>query len=227
MLEIRFVPLASAQLWEGNPKKHDIKKLAEALTEYGFQLPPKFDAALGGIVFGNGRITALRQLQQSGQPAPRGIALTENGDWVVPILFGNDLESKAIAEAFAIDHNNLVLSGGGFTAVYASQIWDEEQYVKLLVELSQANALPVTLQSDDVSTLMTMIYSGAPAKEKTTTNISIGIYVNKLPIAVYNQWAEELSVTYNFDEEAIITELKRRLGLDEIEERCNAKRFSN
>jgi len=87
--------------------------------------------------------------------------------------------------------------------------------------------LPVTLQSDDVSTLMTMIYSGAPAKEKTTTNISIGIYVNKLPIAIYNQWAEELSVTYNFDEEAIITELKKRLGLEEIEEQFNAKRFSN
>jgi hypothetical protein len=39
-----------------------------------------------------------------------------DGCWAGPVVFGNDLASRAVAEAFAIDHNNLTLAGGDFTA---------------------------------------------------------------------------------------------------------------
>ena len=51
-------------------------------------------------------------MRQEGKEAPRGIAVLEDGEWVVPIIFGVDAASKAAAVAFAIDHNNLTLLGG-------------------------------------------------------------------------------------------------------------------
>jgi len=222
-LKIQYLPLADIQQWERNPKKHDLPGIIASLRRYGFQLLPKFDATLNGLVFGNGRIEALRLMHSEGEAPPKGIAVDESGAWAVPILFGNDLASQAAAEAFALDHNNLVLSGGGFSAVYTSQIWHEGDYVKLLVELNQTEQLPVTVQSADVALLLKMIFGEQGNKaEKTHTRVTIGMYVQKIPLPAYFAWAEALSQQLNFDKEAVITELKTRLGILAVEEKLHA-----
>ena len=154
-LELRYVPLATARRWEDNPKLHDIGALMRSIQLHGFGDPPKFDAKLEGLVYGNGRTEALERLRQEGMAPPRGIAALEDDDWAVPIIFGVDAESRAAAVAFAIDHNNLGLLGGnlGFTDLIA--LWDEEGLQKVLADVPDAADLLASLDADDIAALLT------------------------------------------------------------------------
>lgn len=136
-LELRYIPLAQAKLWDDNPKKHDIEALMRSIEKHGFGDPPKYDSQLGGLVYGNGRTEALELLRAKGSHPPRGIAQLEDGEWALPVIFGVDAASKAAAVAFAVDHNNLTLLGGDdvdFSSLLA--IWDEEGLQRVLDEIS-------------------------------------------------------------------------------------------
>jgi len=232
VVAIRYIPLSQVSKWERNPKLHDMNGLIKALRSYGFQILPKFDHALnegrGGIVFGNGRIEALTLMFNEGGTPPAGIAVAEDGSWHVPILFGNDLPSQAQAEAFALDHNNLVLAGGGFSAVYMTQIWDEGSYVNLLVELNQAAHLPVTVTEPDLELLMGAVFGdGAETEAKGETRITLGMYTQKIPLTQYLPWANQLSEEFDYQKAEIVTELKKRLGIDLVEERINDDQYEH
>lgn len=153
-LELRYIALSQALRWDPNPKRHDIDALIRSIETHGFGDPPKFDAKLGGLVYGNGRTEALERMQSSGQEPPRGVALDESGEWAVPVIFGVDAESHAAAVAFAIDHNNLTLMGGGlgFTDVLA--IWDEQSLQQVLADTPGASELLGSFDSDDLDSLL-------------------------------------------------------------------------
>lgn len=111
-LQLKYVPLAQVVLWDENPKKHDIGGLMQSIKRYGFVDPPKFDPQLnngnGGIVYGNGRSECVKLIkQETPHDPPRGVLVDDKGEWFLPVLFGLDAESEAIAKALAIDHNNL------------------------------------------------------------------------------------------------------------------------
>ena len=155
-LKLRYVPLSQAKLWDDNPKLHDIGALMRSIQLHGFGDPPKYDAKLEGLVYGNGRTEALVRMREEGMAPPRGVvALEDDEDWAVPIIFGVDAASRAAAVAFAIDHNNLGLLGGnlGFTDLIA--IWDEEGLQKVLADVPDAGALLASLDSDDIAALLT------------------------------------------------------------------------
>jgi hypothetical protein len=155
-LKLRYVPLSQAKLWDDNPKLHDIGALMRSIQLHGFGDPPKYDAKLEGLVYGNGRTEALVRMREEGMAPPRGVvALEDDEDWAVPIIFGVDAASRAAAVAFAIDHNNLGLLGGnlGFTDLLA--LWDEEGLQKVLADVPDAGALLASLDSDDIAALLT------------------------------------------------------------------------
>jgi hypothetical protein len=152
MLKLEYINLEDAQLWDRNPKKHDLNAIAESIERYGFNDPPKYDSALKGLIEGNGRTQALRLLKSANKPPPRGIALTENGNWAMPVIFGNDFDSVTIASAYAIDHNNLTLSNMSATEVL--KIWDADGYMSLLEDLGDHDGLPVTVNRTDLALLM-------------------------------------------------------------------------
>ena len=153
-LELRYVPLSQARRWEDNPKLHDLDALVRSIETHGFGDPPKFDARLEGLVYGNGRTEALERMRQVGRPLPRGIAQLDDGDWAVPTVFGVDAESRAAAVAFAIDHNNLGLLGGGlgFTDILA--LWDEEGLQRVLGEVSDSAGLLASFQPEELDSLI-------------------------------------------------------------------------
>jgi hypothetical protein len=153
-LELRYIPLAQARRWDENPKRHDLDALVRSIETHGFGDPPKFDSTLGALVYGNGRTEALERMRQAGDEPPRGIGVTEDGDWAVPVIFGVDAESRAAAVAFAIDHNNLTLLGGGLSAEDLLQIWDEEALQRVLGEVPDAGALLASLDAGDVDALL-------------------------------------------------------------------------
>jgi hypothetical protein len=136
-LELRYIPLAQAKLWDDNPKRHDIEALMRSIEKHGFGDPPKYDSQLDGLVYGNGRTEALERLRANGSDPPRGIAKLEDGEWALPVIFGVDAASRAAAVAFAVDHNNLTLLGGDdvdFSKLLA--MWDEEGLQRVIDEIS-------------------------------------------------------------------------------------------
>jgi len=154
-LELRYIPLAQARRWDENPKRHDLDALVHSIETHGFGDPPKYDSTLGALVYGNGRTEALERMRQADKEPPRGIGVTEDGDWAVPVIFGVDAESRAAAVAFAIDHNNLTLLGGGLSTEDLLQIWDEEGLQRVLAEAPDAGALLASLDAADVDALLT------------------------------------------------------------------------
>ena len=153
-LELRYIPLSQAKRWDENPKRHDIAALVRSIEAYGFGDPPKFDAKLGGLVYGNGRTEALETMRQAGKAPPRGVAKLEDGDWAVPVIFGVDAVSKAAAVAFAVDHNNLTLLGSDFKFTDLVRLWDEEGLQRVLGEVPDAASLLVSFTSEDVDALL-------------------------------------------------------------------------
>ncbi|KKL86058.1 hypothetical protein LCGC14_1948540, partial [marine sediment metagenome] len=167
-ITLRYVPLSELQLWDRNAKRHDIGALVASIERHGFQDPPKYSAALndgaGGIVEGNGRGEALAMMKGQGDGPPLGV-VAQDDDWLVPVLFGNDFASQRRAEAYAMDHNNLVLSGGDFTAFDMANLWDEDEYKALLTDLAQADELPVSVSGDDLDALLAGLGVDEPGKE--------------------------------------------------------------
>ena len=153
-LELRYIVLPQARQWDANPKRHDFERLQRSIETHGFGDPPKFDATLGALVYGNGRTEVLERMKSEGKEPPRGILVLEDGEWAVPVIFGVDAESEAAAVAFAIDHNNLTLLGGDLGFADLLQIWDEPGLQAVLTEVPDAGQLLTSLDPADVDALL-------------------------------------------------------------------------
>lgn len=158
-LRIVYVPLSVAQRWDRNPKLHDMGGIIRSIERYGFKDAARLDKALdpknplGAISAGNGRITALMQMKMNRRPAPRGIKVKDD-EWYVPFQIGVEARNLDEAVAFALDHNNLTLMGGDFTAFDAARMWETEKYTELLALLATHDAMPVTVDGDDLDALI-------------------------------------------------------------------------
>jgi hypothetical protein len=153
-LELRYIPLAQARRWDENPKKHSFDALIRSIETHGFGDPPKYDATLEALVYGNGRSEALERMRAAGKEPPRGIGILEGGEWAVPVIFGVDAASKAAAVAFAIDHNNLTALGGNLGLEDLLGMWDEEGLQRVLSETPDAGALLASMDRDDLDSLL-------------------------------------------------------------------------
>lgn len=157
LLTLRYVLLDDALGWRWgeNPKQHDLDRLAASIRQHGFRDPSIFDGTLDAISAGNGRLTALAQMRDAGEEAPRGIALDGSSAWHVPVIFGLDAESQIKAAQFAVDHNNLTVVG--FSAEEVSRIWKQDDYLRLLKRLEAEDALPLTVPDGDFQTLVALL----------------------------------------------------------------------
>ena len=135
-------------LWKDNPKQHDIGAVITSIVKYGFQELPKYDSNLG-IKAGNGRVEALALMEKDGDyELPRGLAKhKESGQWAMPLIIGTDASSLALASAYAIDSNNLTMSGGDLTGVEQSFVWNEN-YIKVLNSIHKDGTLPVSVDEE-------------------------------------------------------------------------------
>lgn len=152
-LRVEYVPLSTVVLWDRNPKRHDIGGIVQSIERYGFKDPPKFEPKLndgkGGIVEGNGRTVCLAMMRDEGRDPPRGILLND-GDWAVPVLFGVDAESERAAEAYAVDHNNLTMTGGDFDGFDIARMWGPD-YTDLLKNIG---AVPVSVGEEQLEAIV-------------------------------------------------------------------------
>ena len=155
-LMLYYVPLHEVALWDKNPKRHDIGAIITSIKENGFKDPPTYDSALDALVEGNGRTESLQVMFKQGEPPPRGILVhKDEGYWCVPVLFGIDAKSRTAAERYAIDHNNLTMMGGEFTAYDMMRMWDRDAYLSVLQGLSDEGSLPISVDFDDLNLMLT------------------------------------------------------------------------
>ena len=147
-------------IYEKNQKLHDIGALCQSIEKHGWQELPKYDHALGAIKAGNGRIEAAFAMERDGRyKVPRGMATDKSGAWCIPILVGVDARSKEQAIAYLIDSNNLVMSGGNFTMLDMSRMWNAEGYLDLL-RSADAEML-LSMQHSDIDALASMLASSS------------------------------------------------------------------
>jgi len=153
-LELRYIPLAQAKLWDQNPKIHDLDALQRSIELHGFGDPPKFDSALDGLVYGNGRSEVLIRMREAGAKPPRGVVELKDGEWGIPVIFGVDARSREAALAFALDHNQLTLMGGNLGFAELTALWDEAGLQTVLEQIPDASNLLASLDSSQVEALL-------------------------------------------------------------------------
>lgn len=180
-LQIKYVPLTEAALFDQNVTLHDIGAIAESIKKYGFRNPPIWDKNLnngqGGLVAGNGRLKTLLWMKEQGTEPPRGIAVDSSGDWcidpknintapwLIPIVFGCDAESELEARAYAITDNLLTMSGGNLTPLDMSRVFDQDAYLQTLIELNAQDCLPVGVDGDDLELLLKQLNENPSEKQ--------------------------------------------------------------
>lgn len=169
-LEVRYVPLVQLRQWDRNPKPHDIGALIRSFKRYGFLDPPAHDKHLndgeGGIKEGNGRYEALTTMRADGDPPPANIH-DKDGDWQIPVLYGVDAKDQAEAEAYALDHNAITIMGGDFGADWIKDLFTEDGLKDVLLDLGKLDALPVSIDGDDLDRLLTPF---VPDEKSTNDN---------------------------------------------------------
>lgn len=164
LLSLKYIPISQAELFDNNAKLHNLDQIIQSIARYGFKSACKWEGTLndgrGGIVAGNGRVEALRMMEERGDDLPIGIAQDETGEWCVPVLFGVEAESEAIARAYALDDNNLTLLGGDLALADLKKLYNQELLMSELEELALSGELPVTFDNDFVEDSLQFLVSG-------------------------------------------------------------------
>jgi hypothetical protein len=157
-LSLKYVPLSTVKQWGDNVKRHDLDTIIKSIQTHGFKDPLKFEPALnngaGGIVEGNGRDQALKSMfAQNPKKPPRGILIGEGGIWAVPVLFGVDAKSQAMAESYGFDHNQITMMGGDLDLGQMMQAYTD-QAATMLQRLQGSGALPVSISAEGLDSLL-------------------------------------------------------------------------
>lgn len=158
LLELRYIPISQAELFDNNAKLHNLDQIIASIAKYGFKSACKWEGTLnngrGGVVAGNGRVEALQIMEERGDDCPIGIALSDTGEWCVPVLFGVESSSEVVARAYALDDNNLTLLGGDFAVADLMKLYNQELLLSELEELSKYNEIPVSIGEVDLEHLL-------------------------------------------------------------------------
>ena len=121
-LGVRYIDIFDIQFLPDNIKDHDKEAIKSLIRQFGFVDPIGLNLQSGYAVFGNGRLTCLREMHQDGEECPRGIIerlKTQNGPrthlngrkWYAPVIDGLKF-SPQDELTLAIGHNRSNETGG-------------------------------------------------------------------------------------------------------------------
>jgi DNA modification methylase len=172
LLDLQYYSIDDVELFDRNAKLHNLELIAEAIRRYGLKKPlrwePELNQGRGAIAAGNGRLEALRMMRSQGEPPPRGVKVTTDGIWEVPILVGVEALTEAEAQSYAIDDNNLSLASAGMSVEQILELWDQRDYADLLQTLEAEGVSPVSIGDDDLAQLLAAIEESCPPNQGDT-----------------------------------------------------------
>jgi hypothetical protein len=140
-----YMKLSEIRGADRNPKTHEVALINQSMTRFGVAELPLLDERTGKLVAGHGRLKALREMHEKGEPAPKDVTVVD-GEWLVPVQRGWASKDDAAAEAYLIASNNLTTKGG----------WDTLELSDMLRELEKSEELAgVGFDSKDIDALLT------------------------------------------------------------------------
>lgn len=123
--QIEYLPLSGLEPDGRNPKAHDEGTINDSISRFGVLDLIVRDERTGRIISGHGRRKALLRMQETGEDAPEGVKVDEDGVWLVPVVTGWASRSDTEASAALIALNRTTELGG----------WDEDALLALLDDL--------------------------------------------------------------------------------------------
>ncbi len=95
-----------------NPKDHNVDAIIASFIRFGFTSPVSIDETTDFLVAGHGRCEALALMLANGAAPPHGIDVSDDGEWMVPVVRGLEFKTERERDAFTIAENQLTSAGG-------------------------------------------------------------------------------------------------------------------
>tara|TARA_B100000287_G_C20674940_1_gene794883 strand:- start:1356 stop:2021 length:666 start_codon:yes stop_codon:yes gene_type:complete len=111
-LNIEWLRLSDLEVEPKNPKNHDIEKIMLSIERFGFVTPFIKNYKTGKLLAGHGRKKALELMQKKQLSLPDHLKEDKDGEWLVPVVSGVNIENEQDAMAYLIADNRLEELGG-------------------------------------------------------------------------------------------------------------------
>lgn len=205
-VSVSYMDLGDIQPYENNPRDNEpaIRSVANSIQSFGFLVPIVVDSD-HVIVAGHTRYEASKLL-----------GLTE-----VPVIVADQLTEEQIRQFRLIDNKVSELARWDYdmlsqeiTALQESGVdftdfgWSSEE-IDCLTEVVADDCLSAANLSDTPAGPSDAARPRGPA----TTRFVFGEFVFFVPSEAYRQWANSLRSEFDYREDDILMEIKRRLGL--------------
>lgn len=210
-LEIAQVPVANLVPYRNNARIHSeaqIELIAGSIQRFGFLNPVIANRKTRTVIAGHGRLMAAKQL---------GMA-------EVPVILVDSIKNE---RAYIIADNRIA----------EDSFWDNRMLAEALQGLSKDQAAATGLSDAELAALADALLpqfepppadegeedegdaaaEEAPGGEKEPkvydVRATLGEYKASIPRVKYDQLVRDLRIQFNYDEELILAEIQRRLGL--------------
>jgi hypothetical protein len=130
-----------------NPKGHNKTAIRASIDRFGFVTPAVVDERTGRLVVGHGRSEVLKDMRAAGQVPPDGVRLSDDGRWLVPVVYGWSSRSDVEAEAYLIADNQNTIAGG----------WDNDGLVPMLRDIDSFDHTLLDVTGFDDDALATLL----------------------------------------------------------------------
>ena len=150
-LNIEWIKLSDLQVEPENPKEHEVEKIMLSIERFGFINPFIKNYHTGKLLAGHGRKKALELMQQKQLTMPEQLKEVE-GDWLVPVVSGVNIENEEDAMAYIIADNRLEELGG----------WNNPELLEAIetIQDSTPDLEDIGITEDYVSELFSSVEEG-------------------------------------------------------------------
>lgn len=183
-LRIRYIRIDDPNFWEDNSHVGNIPAIKQSIRQHGFRDPGEYDPQIndgkGGLVAGEHRNRALREMHEDGEEVPDYILcdpeIDADGMWRMPVIFGADSQSQEAAEAYAIDANNTAVAA--LPADEMMKLWRQDKHLKTLERLAAKGEMPTSIRKEQLDKWLAKAQpaeappAANPSSREPTTNSS-------------------------------------------------------
>lgn len=204
-MQLEYLSLDEIVPYEYNPRDNEkaIPAVANSIRSFGFLVPCVVDAN-NVLVAGHTRLAAAGLIGMREVPCLRAQHLNPEQ------INAFRLIDNKVSELAAWDHD--MLAGeigklGDLGLDFTKFGWSREE-IDCLSEVVAEECLraPVDVSTEDQARV-------ADRRAPITARLVLGEFVFFIPAATYRNWADGIRQLCNFEEDAITSELKRRLGI--------------
>lgn len=207
-ITMEYVPISTLQGYDYNPRINDhvVDKLAEGIKEHGFVVPCVVDKN-GVLVTGHTRIKAATKLGMEQVPVIRADHLTPAQAKAFR-LFDNKISELAEWDMELLSSEIQQLSAVGYDV--GNLGWTEAE-LDCLTNIVADDCLSTTDLLDEPEAERTR---ATQRRAPTNVRLVIGDIVFFVDAQRYRSWADGLRQLCDFEEEAVVDELRRRLRIE-------------